>query len=102
MGFFEELFGIEDNTKNNIKMEERDIVNDMLKDSKFALTSLVKTIGETSNPQMREVLKQQLNTSIKNHFRLVDIATEKEWYKPYLNPMDQMKEDYEISKDLTQ
>jgi similar to spore coat protein len=96
MGFLDTLFGIEDNDK----MSDQDIVNDMLKDSKFTLNSLIMAISESRNPDFRQVLKKQMNTAVQNHFRLADISVENDWYHPYQSPESQVQEDYQNIQTL--
>ncbi|KUO62577.1 MAG: coat protein F [Gracilibacter sp. BRH_c7a] len=96
MGILETLFGVEDIGK----LAKQDIVNDMMKDSKFALSSLILAISESSNPQMRQVLKKELNSALQKHFRLADIAVENDWYHPYWVPNKQVKEDYENAQSI--
>ncbi|AFQ44182.1 spore coat protein [Desulfosporosinus meridiei] len=93
MGWFEDLFGIQDS--DTTKMAEKEIAIDMLKDSKFMLNSMSMAITETTNPQLREILKRQLNSSIQNHFRLVDLSVQNNWYLPRSTPIEQVKQDYE-------
>ncbi|KGK92084.1 coat protein F [Desulfosporosinus sp. HMP52] len=93
MGWFEDLFGIQDS--DTTKMTEKDIAIDMLKDSKFILNSMSMAITETTNPQLREILKKQLNSAIQNHFRLVDLSVQNNWYLPRSTPIEQVKQDYE-------
>lgn len=93
MGWFEELFGIE-NT-DTTKMVEKDIALDMLKDSKFLLNSMAMAITETTNPQLREILKKQLNSAVQNHFRLVDLSMQNNWYMPRSTPVEQVRRDYD-------
>ena len=89
MGFFEALFGNEDDDR----IRERDVVNDMLKDSKFALHSLIVAISESRNPEVRKLLKRQFNAALHAHFQLADIAVDNEWYHPFMTPKDQLEED---------
>lgn len=79
MGLLETLFGVDDSGK----LTKQYITTDMLKDSKFALYSLILALSESSNPQMRQVLKKEFNTALQNHFRLLDISGEYDWYHPY-------------------
>ncbi len=97
MGILETLFGLEDGRK----LTEQDIASDMLKDSKFALSSLILALSESSNPRMREVLKKEFNASLQKHFRLADIAVENDWYHPYMTPKEQVNEDYENAQSVT-
>lgn len=98
MGFLDALLGIEDHDE----LSDQDIVNDMLKDSKFALSSLITALSESNHPEFRQVLKKQFNTVLQNHFRLADISVENNWYHPYQTPESQVKEDYEKLQTLIQ
>ena len=85
MGILDTLFGTNDDQD---KMTERDIVNDMLKDSKFALNTLIIAITESNNPQVRQVLKQEFNLALEKHFRLADMVLERDWYHPHMIPRE--------------
>jgi similar to spore coat protein len=100
MGWFENLFGTEDS--DNTKMLEKDMSLGMLKDSKFCLNSMSRAITETSNPKLREILKKQLNEAIQNHFRLVDLSVQNNWYQPRSAPIEQLKGDYNEVQTMTE
>lgn len=87
--------------KNYTKLTDQDIAADMLKDSKFSLNALAAAVPETSNPELRQILKQNLNNALKAHFRLSDIAINNAWYRPNLAPQDQLRRDYASSIDIT-
>lgn len=94
MGILDELFGID-----NI-LGDQDFASDMLKDSKFAVTSLAKAVTVVTNPQLRELLENELLTAIDEHHQLSDIATSRDWYKPFLAPQEQVSNDLEASLNL--
>ena len=96
MGWLDDLFG------TGTQLSDQDITTDMLKDSKFALTSLAMAISETSNPELRQILKRQINDASKEHFRLSDIAVNNNWYKPNLTPYEQIQNDYQEANELNQ
>jgi len=75
-------------TKTKISLNDKDIVNDMLKDSKFTIHSLAVALGEATSSGFRERLVNQMNSCIDEHFQLSDIAIQKKWYQPSL-PADQ-------------
>ena len=77
----------------NLKLTDQDIVNEMLKDSKTGLNALTMALTEATNPQLRNMLADHLNTCIEDHFKLADMATQKNWYKANLEPMALLKED---------
>lgn len=85
---------------SNTSMTDKDIVTDLLKDSKFTIHSLTMAVSESSNPQLREMLKNYLNSAIDKHFQLADMAAAKNWYNPALAPLDQLKQDITESQAL--
>ncbi|GAB6171949.1 hypothetical protein JCM15765_14270 [Paradesulfitobacterium aromaticivorans] len=92
MGWLDSLFG-EDQA-----LTDKDIASDMLKDSKFALCSMSMAITETNNPELRQELKKQFNAAIQSHFRLADMAANKDWYKPHLSPQEMLNRDFQDSQ----
>ncbi|TDT62756.1 spore coat protein [Fonticella tunisiensis] len=95
MSFLETLLGTDN------KLASRDIAQDMTKDSKFAVTSLAAATAEAVNPELREMLKHQLNKAINEHFELSDMLINKGWYPAYDEPMEQLRKDYAKSQNLT-
>ncbi len=100
MGWFGDLFGTENS--ETTEMTEQDIALDMLKDSKFMLSTMAMSVTETTNPQLREILKKQLNEVVRHHFRLVDLSVQNNWYLPRLAPIEQVRRDYEEAQSLTE
>lgn len=95
MGFWDMLLG------NDNKLEGKDIAQDMIKDSKFGVTSLAAAAAEAVNPELREMLAQQLNNAIDEHFELSDMVINKGWYPAHDEPIEQVKKDYEKSQNLS-
>ena len=81
------------------KLESKDIAQDMIKDSKFGVTSL--TAAEAVNPGLRQIIGQQLDKAVSEHFELTDILIRKGWYPAYDEPVEQIKKEYEKSQKLT-
>lgn len=102
MGWLDELFGTGTKTNDQDTLNDQDIVMDMLKDSKFALSAMVSAISETSNPELRQILKRQMNEACKAHFSLSDIAIKNNWYKPNLTPYEQIQNDYQQAAQVDQ
>ncbi|EGW39682.1 spore coat protein [Desulfosporosinus sp. OT] len=100
MGWLEDLFGTE--TTDTTEMTEKDVALDMLKDSKFVLNTIAMAVTETTDSKLREILKKQLNEVVQNHFRLVDLSVQNNWYLPRLSPIEQVKSDYEEAQTLTE
>ncbi|ABR36722.1 spore coat protein [Clostridium beijerinckii] len=96
MSFLDKLLGTDDST-----LAARDIAQDMLKDSKFAVTSLAAAAAEAVNPELRELLRGQLDKAVAEHFELSDIVVDKGWYSAKEAPMEQLRNEYENSQNLS-
>ncbi|OPJ60710.1 spore coat protein [Clostridium chromiireducens] len=95
MSFLDKLLGNDDTA-----LADKDIVIDMLKDSKFAVTSLSASAAEAVNLELREMLRGQLDKAVTEHFELSDIAVNKGWYPAQDDPMEQLRNEYENSQSL--
>jgi similar to spore coat protein len=94
MGLLDMLMGI------NNSLGDREIASDMLKDSKFAVISLGKTVTEITNPELKALMISHLMTAIKQHHQLSDLLIERDWYKPFLNPIQQVSDDMLMANNL--
>jgi similar to spore coat protein len=94
MGLLDELF----NDNHDTALKDKDIASDMLKDSKFSVTSLAMMVTEIANPEVRMVLAKQLTSAVSMHQRLSDLLVHKEWYQPYNTPQQQLTQDIHISQ----
>lgn len=65
---------------NDKQLVDKDIAQDMIKDSKFCSTSLSAAATEAINPKLRTMLKQQLDNVVTEHFELSDMVINKGWY----------------------
>lgn len=97
----------DNNSSNNSEdnkgsLNDKDITLDMLAGSKFRIEALAKTITETINPQLRQMLTGQLNMNINEHFRLSDIAVNKQWYNAQATPQEQVQQDVKDAESLSQ
>lgn len=81
-------------------LNDQDIVNDMLKDSKFSIQSLAVALGESTTSLFREKLVNQMNGCIDDHFRLSDLAIQKNWYQPNLPVDQQLQQDLNATRSL--
>lgn len=90
------------NEGNNNSLNDKDIALDMLVGSKFRIEALAKTITETTNPQLRQMLSGQLNMNINEHFRLSDIAINNQWYNVQATPQQQVQQDVKDAESLSQ
>ncbi|SHJ22509.1 Spore coat protein CotF [Clostridium amylolyticum] len=88
----------QDNTNNtnnssNEQITDKDIAMDMLTSSKGDIGQLTKAITESTNPQLRLTLTNQLNSAINSHFRLSDMAIKKGWYEAHTCPTELINKD---------
>ena len=92
--------GLRDMLKGkNLVLSDKDIVYDMLKDSKFGLIGLTFALSECTNPQLRLILMDQFNRCVMDHHALTDLSMKKDWYAGYTAPMDQLRIDLADSKE---
>jgi similar to spore coat protein len=96
MSFWDSLFG-----NDNATLTEKDIAQDMIKDSKFAVTSLSAAAAEAVNPELREMLRSQLDKAVDEHFELSDMVIDRGWYPAQAEPIEQLRTEYQDSQDLS-
>lgn len=94
MSFLNKFMG-----NNSNKLEEQDIAQDMIKDSKFSVTTLAAAAAEAVNPQLRDILRKQLDKAVTEHFELSDMLINKGWYPANDEPMQQIKSGYKKTKE---
>jgi len=90
----------ESQKNNNLKLDDRSITFDMLKDSKFNIAALSKMTSETINPQLRQIIDTQLSQAIIQSHELCDRCISKNWLEAYEAPEQQLKDDLNDSKRI--
>jgi similar to spore coat protein len=93
MSWLDDLFGVDDSSNNVDNSKDKEVAIDMLLSSKASIGTLTKAVIEAKNPQLRQILNCQLTNSINEHFKLSDIAINKQWYNAYSNPIQQIQQD---------
>lgn len=88
----------ESQKNNNLKLDDRSITFDILKDSKFNITSLSKATAEAINPQLRQIIDTALSQAISESHELCDMCVNKNWFEAYEDPAQQLKDDLNDSK----
>ena len=80
---------------NNLKsiINDQTIATDLLLASKSGVRSLAVAITETATPEVKKVLKKELETAIDLHDKIAQYMIEKEMYHAY-----DLKE--QVSQDL--
>jgi similar to spore coat protein len=86
--------------EKKIMLNDKDIVYDMLKDSKFGLIGLTFALAECTNPQLRLILMDLFSRSAADHHALTDLAMKKDWYPANAAPLDQIRIDLVDSQNL--
>lgn len=88
--------------QQNNQLSEKDIALDLITSSKATITTLAKTITETTNPELRETLRNQLTACVNSHYRLSDISINKGWYNANQSPDTQLQQDLSAIGSITQ
>lgn len=86
----------------NSTLSEKDIALDLITSSKATITTLAKALTETTNPELRETLKNQLTACVNSHYRLSDISISKGWYNANEDPSTQLQQDLSAIGSITQ
>jgi similar to spore coat protein len=83
---------LEEDNKNN-SLADKELAQDMLTSSKADIDMLSKAVAEAANPQLRQILTNQLNSCINDHFQISDLSVQKGWYNAFASPGQQIKQD---------
>lgn len=86
---------------NNTNLTDKDIASDMLKDSKFGISTLSMAATEAVNPSLRQLIDTQLKVAVDDHHRLSDMMIKKNWYPAYDNPTQQLRNEVRESQNIT-
>lgn len=97
MSLLSSLFGSSDTSM----LSEEEVASDILKDSKFCILSLAVAATESVNPDVRNMLRNQLDTEIKEHYELLDLLIRKGWYTAHDQPEEQLKKQGEKAKNFS-
>ncbi|MCM0648279.1 spore coat protein [Clostridium swellfunianum] len=98
MSWFSNILSDEDNSSSSLG--DKEMASDMLMASKADITALAKAVTEAANPQLRQILTNQLNSCINDHFQLSDLAIQKGWYNAFASPGQQIKQDMQEAQNL--
>ena len=90
-----------DSNSNN-SAKDKGIALELLTMSKSDIVTLASVITEITNPQLRELLGSQLTNSLNEHYKLSDIAVNKQWYNTFSTPQQQLQQDVEQAQNLSQ
>lgn len=90
----------ESQKNSNLKLDDRSITFDILKDSKFNIAALSKMTSEAINPQLRQIIDTELSQAIIESHELCDICVNKNWIEAYEDPAQQLKDDLNDSKRI--
>ena len=82
-------------------LTKKDIAMDMLTDSKSHILTLARLTAKAINPDLRKRLASQLDSAVKNHFELADLAIRKGWYPAFDTPEEQLTKAYNDSETLS-
>ncbi|MCK8817137.1 spore coat protein [Natroniella sulfidigena] len=87
---------------NGDNLKDQTVANDMIAGSKSAATAYLSAILESSTPELRSMYTDSLNQILAGHAALTDLAVNKDWYKPYDMPEQQLSEIFNQSQQLVE
>jgi len=99
MSWLNNFLGEDDNSKNN-PLGDKELALDMINASKEDIQMLSKAAVETLNPELRQLITNQLNSCINDYFKLIDYAVQKNWYNAYATPGNQIKQDLQDAQNI--
>jgi similar to spore coat protein len=85
------------NTLKDI-MDDQTIATDLLLSSKSGVRSLAVAITETATPEIKKLLKRELETAIDLHDKIAQYMIEKEMYHAY-DIKEQVSQDLKNAKE---
>lgn len=62
-------------------VQDKTIVLDMLKDSKYYIIAITRVAVEASSPRLRQFAHEALAEAMQEHFRLADSLAGRGWYR---------------------
>lgn len=87
---------------NESTLNDKDYALELLASSKSDITLLSKCITESSNPELRKLFTNQLNSSINDYFKVSDLSKEKGYYNAFTAPSAQIKQEMQEAQALKQ
>lgn len=79
---------------------DKEIAEDILKDSKYMISALAKASLETVNPELRKTVDTELTEDINQHHLLADMMVKKSWYDVQDKPELLFKDDITKAENL--
>ena len=80
-------------------LSDQDIMIKMLADSKANLHCQTVALAEATNPKLREIWTNHLNTAIDEHFKLADLVINKK-YDANPDPVQMIRKDVSVKLKL--
>lgn len=84
----------------DIKLNDQIIANDTLFGLKGAATAYLAATMESSTPEVRRMWSEYLSQTILAQEAMAALAIKRGWYKPYINPDEQISQVYEQSQSI--
>ncbi len=82
------------------KMANEIIASDLLDACKLSAALLTDATLEASSPELRQFFQKSLNRALDAHGRLSKTAEEKGWYHAHLPPVEEVRKDLEMTRNL--
>ncbi len=94
------MAGILQNMAGLGNMTEQVIATDFLLSSKTSIKDYAAALSETASPQVRNVLRKQLDVAISSNEKITNYMLDKGYYQAY-NPQEQFKLDMKAAETAT-
>ena len=86
--------------KSNIDIDDKLIVASMLSAAKEAADLYLNSALTSTTPELRAIYSASLIQMVEGHTALTELAVNKEWFKPYDTPIQQLTCSYNESKNV--
>lgn len=82
------------------QMDDQTIANDLLMGSKTAASGYLMAALEAATPELRSMYIRAVNEILDEHSMLMELAINRNWYKPYELPEQQLADTYKQSQTM--
>ena len=86
--------------KSNMEMDDKLIVSSMLSAAKEAADLYLNSALTSTTPELRAIYSASLVQMLEGHTALTELSVNKEWFRPYDSPIQQLTCSYNESEKV--
>ena len=86
--------------KSNIDIDDKLIAGSMLSAAKEAADLYLNSALTSTTPELRAIYSASLIQMVEGHTALTELSVNKQWFKPYDTPIQQLTCSYNESKNV--